>query len=436
MLSGEWNGTPIAVVSSPGGPCAGLDATPVESLSGAAEAAWWTAAVEGLRQAVPAPAGLILVVPEAWQSSGMAGAARLESARAAFTQQGWPDFDVVSRPVAMLAWHVSDTPLESAATDCIVIFLGTDEVRATLCHVTRSAVQAVATSQRPLPAAPPEAGLLAASPPATFPTAQVPPADPRLVARRGRERLRVALAAASRNPAFLEVPVLGPADSPPDQWLTARQLRDLLAGRSQALDSVVRTVTGAPGGGIAAARPSAVAVFLTGPGCHDPLAQEEISDAVTESVPGPRPALAVPPASAAAEGAALIAAGQVTARSTPQHDYSLLMHRIIAGQAVSQSVRLTNPGNPGPLVIAGADKVACPVQVDVSGPQGTARLTVPDGESLPAGRYRAGVWPGWGGATLVLRPERGGEPALFTLSLDETRNGAGRRSTAESERTR
>jgi hypothetical protein len=433
MLSGEWCGVSIAVISAPDGPCAGLDASAAETLSPGAETAWWDAAAQGLRQAAPALAQLTLAVPEAWLDAGTTGAARLESAWAAFTRQGWPGFEVVSRPVAMLAQYVRDAP--QAAGRCIVIFLGTGQVRATVCHVTESAVRAVATSAAPLPAppqpVPPQPGGLAA---AAFSAAASPQsAVHRHAVRHGRQRLLVALAAANRSPSFLEVPVLGPAGTPPQQWLTARQLRDLLAGWSQAIGSVVHAVADAAHDGAGAAR-GPVTVLVTGPGRDDLLAQEEIADAVAESVPGPRPVPAVPSASAVAEGAALVAAGQLTTASTPAQDFALPVHRIVSGQAVSQSVRLPSAPAPGPVVQVAADEVTGPVLVDAWVPRGTARLTVHAAESIPAGRYRASVWPGWGEATLVLRPERGGEAMLFTLPLDEARDGGRRPSTAESER--
>ena len=414
MLTGEWNGARIAVASSPDGPCAGLDASPAESLSEAQEPAWWTTAAAGLRQAVPSLARLTLAVPEAWLTSGAIGAARLEAARIALTGLARLHFGVIGRPAAVAAHHEHTSPSRPDTRWLVVVHLGAGDVHATMCHITGAAVAVRASYAQPLPGSSLRASLLAEEDDAE---------DLQRRVRHGRERLRVALAAASRNPAFLGVPVVGPSGAPPDRWLTARQVRDLLAGWSQALRSAVHGLAGPVAD---ADLPAAVTVLVTGPDRDDILAHEVLLDAVAEWAPAPEAVLAVAPTSAAAEGAALVAAGQATVEATPSRAFSLLVHRISGGRAVSQSLPLTGPADAGPLV---AGEAACPVCLDVSGPQGTARLTVTGTEPLPAGRYRAGLWPGWGGATLVLRPADGGVARLYPLLLD----GVGQVKTSESE---
>jgi hypothetical protein len=427
MLSGEWNGARIAVASSPDGTCAGLDASPAESLPEAEERAWWAGAIAGLRQAVPVLARLTLAVPEAWLTSGVAGAARLEAARCAFADRGNARLGIVGRPVAVVARHEHvTTERRSASARRLVVHLGSGEVRTTMCEVTDAAVRVGATSARPLPGASLRASLLAALGPGDGDADSLSRSI-----RHGRERLRVALAAAARNPAFLEVPVAGPAGTPPDRWPTAREVRDLLAGRSEALRSAVRDVADRSAG---AGLPMEVTIMVTGPDREDPLSQEALLDIVPEwaGLPdAPQPALLVAPASAAAEGAALVAAGQVTAEVVPSRVFSLPVHRMAGGRAVSQSVPLGDPGDLGPLVVSGTDQDACPVYVDISTPGGTARFAVPAGESLPSGRYRAGIWPGWDNATLVLRPVDGGEPLLYPLSAGGV--GASEPTSSESE---
>ena len=414
MRSDEWNGARIAVVSSPEGSCAGLDASPVESTPEAGDQAWWTAAAAGLRQAIPDLARLTLVVPEAWLAAGATGAARLETARSVLVGLARLRFGVVSRAAAVAAHHDHAAPKRPGVRWVVVVHLGPGEVRATICHGRGTAVAVGATGARPLPGSSLRASLLGARP---GPEVEADAEDlPRLV-RHGLERLGVALAAASHNPAFLEVPVVGPSSAPPDRWLTARQVRDLLAGRPEALRSAV--------GGLAswvadAELPVAVTIVVTGPDREDTVSHEVLVDAVGTWVHVPKPALAVAPAVAAAEGAALVAVGQVAAESVPARTFSLPVHRIAGGQAVSQTLPLADPDDPGPLVVA--EEGARPVCVDVSGPRGTERATVAGAESLPAGRYRVGIWPGWDSATLVMRPVDGGAPLLYALALD----GAGR----------
>jgi hypothetical protein len=396
----------------------------VEPLPRAEEQAWWTAAAAKLRDAAPALTRLTLAVPEAWLTSGAAGAARLEAARSALVARGQPRLSVVGRPVAVVAHHLFATPGQRP-TDArdwrVVADLSLGEVRATMCGVTGATVRVTGTSAQPLPGGSLRTSLLTTPPAKGGPQAGEPHKDVddlHRIMQRGRERLRVALAAASRNPAFLEVPVAGPAGTPPDRWLTARQVRELLAGRSEGLWSAMR---GAAGHVAGVDLPTEVTILMTGPDREDLLSQDALRDAAAEIAPAAQVTLVTVPESAAAEGAALIAAGQVTAGVVPSRAFALPVHRITGGRAVPQSLLLGNPGDPDPLVVAGAeDQDACPVYVDVTSPQGTARLTVLAGKSLPSGRYQVGIWPGWGDATLVLRPVDGGAPLLCVLSLEST----------------
>jgi hypothetical protein len=376
----------------------------------------------GPRLAGHAPAGRIVVaVPDSWLDGGLDGARRREVVRVIADELQLPLLAIIGRSQALVASQAGqddavggDRP--RTVTAC---HLDDDALAFGRCEVTAApgGPSFVLTGSWDDQAAPRVAGfgaVLTQALRARLASGQAPAsaaADAgslvvlfaELSAR--RERLRAALNASSSNAVFLSVPVLGWPGTPPAQWVTAGEIKAGFDPVAQALASAIKSFRAAAG------QARDVHLVLTGPAAANPLMAERVRAEFTGHADAAGPVtVTVADDLAPARGAARVAAGTVTAALPPVAPSRLPVHRIEAGRLVGGFVDLPascylQAGAPDILVTAGSSP---PAQVA--------------GTGIPAGSYRAWLWPGLAGAVLALRPSSGEPAVLISLPAGRERN--------------
>jgi hypothetical protein len=331
------------------------------------------------------PAGkvdnLVVAVPDDWFDGTAAGAGEGESVRSALADLGAP-------PSALVPWSLAAAVEDDGPV--IVCTVTADRVTATTCDVARGT------------------GQVRDSRTAAF--ARSPRRDDlcRLLVPSGSARDRrdaLVLARARAVPRYLSTPVGPPVAS---RTITAGEVLDAFAPARSAVREVL------PAGGSAR-------VVL----CGDPVAVAVLLDDLRDAAGVP---VEVLDAAAPARGAALIAGGAVTVRRPQPYTVDLPVRRLRAGMLVSERLPLVAAGDEPPVTVrAGGRDVEVEVPATASRPfsvelrrGGTA--TVRALPSVPAGRYRIGLWPALSGpGVLVLRPVGGGPCQLMPLDGPEDR---------------